>query len=167
MPTTAAPAADTLRFADQLERAYRGGPWHGPGLAEILAGVDAATAHRHPIPGAHSIAELVGHVAFWIDQARLRAEGTPSRNLADGDDWRPFPGASEEERWQAALAALERAHTGLHATVAALGDDGALDREVAGSDPTLRGMLLGILQHTAYHAGQITLLRKAAAESAR
>jgi uncharacterized damage-inducible protein DinB len=33
---------------------------------------------------------------------------------------------------------------------------------VAGSDPTLRGLLLGLLQHNAYHTGQIVVLAKAA-----
>ena len=31
----------------------------------------------------------------------------------------------------------------------------------AGSDPTLRGLLLGLLQHNAYPAGQLVLLAKA------
>jgi len=42
-------------------------------------------------------------------------------------------------------------------------DDTRLDDAVDGSDPTLRGMLIGLLQHNAYHAGQISLARKVAA----
>jgi hypothetical protein len=38
---------------------------------------------------------------------------------------------------------------------------------VAGSDPTVRGLLVGILQHNAYHGGQIVLLRKAGAAEGR
>ncbi|HXT21154.1 MAG TPA: hypothetical protein VN923_10415, partial [Thermoanaerobaculia bacterium] len=49
---------ETARLADQLERAFRGGAWHGPSLSEVLDGVDAATAARRAFPDAHTIAEL-------------------------------------------------------------------------------------------------------------
>ncbi|HSS50781.1 MAG TPA: hypothetical protein VLX28_17720 [Thermoanaerobaculia bacterium] len=31
-------------LADRLERAFRGGAWHGPAVAGALAGVEEATA---------------------------------------------------------------------------------------------------------------------------
>ena len=62
------------------------------------------------------------------------------------------------------LAQLEESHCRLRAHLLAL-DAASFDRRVAGSDPTLRGMLLGLLQHNAYHAGQIVLLAKAARSS--
>ena len=59
----------------------------------------------------------------------------------------------------AELAALEAAHRALHQRILDL-DDVHLDEPVVGSDPTVRGMLFGVLQHNAYHAGQIALLCK-------
>jgi len=78
----------------------------------------------------------------------------------------PRGGADTDAAWRATLANLEGAHRRLHAALLALDDD-ALDGAVAGSDPTVRGQLLGILQHNAYHAGQIALLKKAEAGGAR
>ena len=52
----------STRLADQLERSFRGGAWHGPALMEVLAGVDAAVARWHPEPASHSIADIVGHL---------------------------------------------------------------------------------------------------------
>ena len=106
------------------------------------------------LPGAHTAAEIVFHVAYWFDGVRRRLEGAD----AAGDDW-PAVGSSPD--WQELQRELERRHRALHAAVAAL-DDARLDDPVEGSDPTVRGMLLGLLQHNAYHAGQLALLAKAA-----
>lgn len=155
---------ETTRLADQLERAFRGGAWHGPSLAEALDGVDAALAASRPPGDAHSIAELTGHVAFWIDAARRRMEGENVTDVPPDVDFPP--GAPSEEAWRATLAQLDQAHRRLHTALLALEDE-RLDDAVAGSDPTVRGQLLGILQHNAYHAGQIVILKKTRAGGAR
>ena len=155
---------ETTRLADQLERAFRGGAWHGPSLDEALDGVDAATASRR-FGDAHTIAEITGHVAFWIDAAHRRMHGENVTNVPPEVDF-PQGGADSDDAWRATLANLEAAHRRLHAALLALDDD-QLDGAVAGSDPTVRGQLLGILQHNAYHAGQIAVLKKAGAGSPR
>ena len=155
---------ETTRLADQLERAFRGGAWHGPSLDEALDGVDAATASRR-LGDAHTIAEITGHVAFWIDAARRRMDGEAVTNVPPEVDF-PRGGADSDDAWRATLANLESAHRRLHTALLALDDD-RLDGAVAGSDPTVRGQLLGILQHNAYHAGQIAVLKKAGAGSPR
>ena len=146
-------------FADQLERAFRGGAWHGPAVSEALAGVDAAAAAAHAVPGAHSIWEIVHHLTVWNEVPRRRLGGERIENLPADADWPPVADTSEAA-WRAALAALEEAHAALYARVLDLADD-QLDDPVVGSDPTVRGMLLGVLQHNGYHAGQIVILRRA------
>jgi len=42
-----------------VKRAFDGPMWHGPALAELVAGVSSEEAAAHPVPGAHSIWELV------------------------------------------------------------------------------------------------------------
>ncbi len=155
MTTATDPQAS--RIADQLERSFRGGAWHGPSLTEALEGIDGRRARLRPIPGAHTVFELVGHVAFWLGGCLDRLE----KNV-DADahaDWQIADDGSEAA-WRTALAALESAHRKLHAAVLAL-PDARLDDPVPGSDPNVRGMLLGLLQHNAYHAGQIALLARA------
>jgi uncharacterized damage-inducible protein DinB len=153
------PRLETARLADQLERSFRGGAWHGPAVAEALEGVDAATAARRPLPAGHSIAEIVGHLTYWLHAAVVRLSGEREEEVLGAADWPPA--TAHDEAWSAARAALEAAHRDLHAAVLAL-DDARLDDPVAGSDPTVRGMLLGLLQHNAYHVGQLVLLAKAA-----
>lgn len=170
--TAPSPAATTesARIADQLERAHRGGAWHGPSFSEAVAGLDAATAASRPIPDAHSAWEIVTHVSSWLEICHHRVEGEADSDITPARDWPDAPsGASTEDAhaadaaeasWQAALATLEDRFSRLHAAVSRL-DDARLDAPVAGSDPTVRGLLLGILQHHAYHGGQIVMLRKA------
>lgn len=157
--TSTARQVETARIADQLERAFRGGAWHGPALAQALAGVDAAAARRRPLAGAHTIWEIARHAAVWIDVARRRIAGEADAESPTEHDWAAATDLSEGA-WRETLAALERAHDELHATVLGL-EDARLDDPVAGSDPTVRGLLLGVLQHNVYHAGQIVILKKA------
>jgi uncharacterized damage-inducible protein DinB len=157
------PKVESTRLADQLERSFRGGAWHGPSIEESLAGLSAAATARRTTAGAHTIAEIVAHLAFWLEHAWRRIDGAGDEGLSEGDDW-PQSGEGEAG-WRALLARLDAAHRRLHAQVEAL-DDAALDGPVAGSDPTVRGLLHGILQHNAYHGGQIVLLAKAAEDGA-
>src|SRR5262245_45088486 len=145
-------------LADQLERAFRGGAWHGPAVAETLSGVDETAAAARPILGAHSIWEIVHHLTVWNDVPRRRLDGERLQNLPAERDWPPVADTSAAA-WQAALAALEDTHEALRERVLELAD-GQLDDPVAGSDSSVRGMILGVLQHNAYHAGQIALLRQ-------
>lgn len=153
------PTTESARLADQLERSFRGGAWHGPSVTEALDGVRVEEAARRPIPAAHTIAEIVGHLATWIDVARCRIACEPVDRVTPERDF-PAGGADSEEAWQATLGDLDEAHRKLHEVVAGLDDEG-LDTPVSGSDPTVRGLVLGVLQHNTYHAGQIALLRKA------
>jgi|SRR6185295_4256554 len=146
-------------LADQLERAFRGGAWHGPAVAETLADVDETAAAKRPLPGAHSIWEIVHHLTVWNDVPRRRLDGERLQNLPAERDWPPVEDVSAGA-WHAALAALEEAHAALHDRVLDL-DDSQLDDAVIGSDSTVRGTLFGVLQHNAYHAGQIVTLHKA------
>ena len=63
------------RILDQLKRAFEGHAWHGPSLKELLNGVTAQQAHARPLANAHSIWELVQHIAVWEDVGRRRLGG--------------------------------------------------------------------------------------------
>lgn len=162
--TTTTTAIESVRLADQLERSFRGGAWHGPSLAEAIAGIEPEVASQRPSPNAHTILELVAHVAYWLAESRRRLPGADSSVPAAGEDWAPSRG-NPADAWRAAVAELEDAHRRLHAAVLAL-DDESLDAATTGSDSTVRGTLLGLLQHNAYHGGQIALLRKLAGSGA-
>jgi uncharacterized damage-inducible protein DinB len=144
------------RLADQLERSFHGGAWHGPATLEALTGIDAAAADRRPDGSPHSIVELVRHIAFWLNAAHVRIAS--GRDVAPEDDW-PTEAPLTDEAWTQTVVELERAYTKLHAALLDLDDD-RLNDAVPGSDPTVRGLVLGTLQHNAYHTGQIVQMAR-------
>jgi uncharacterized damage-inducible protein DinB len=151
-------AGESALIADQLGRAFNGSAWHGPALLELLKDVDAANAAARPLPDAHTIWELVLHIAVWDDAGIRRL---------DGEKWQPtgvanFPVMPEptEAAWKKAIAETKRSHERLVKIVAALPDSRLRDR-VPGKRYNFSHMLHGIAQHELYHAGQIAILKKA------
>lgn len=144
-------------FIDRLRRAFEGEAWHGPALLEILAGVDAATAAARPIPAAHTIWELVLHVAGWERVVAGRLKG---QALTLGDE-ENFPRIREtsEASWQQAIQTLRATHEDLIKAVSALSEERLGDR-VPGKDYDVRFMLAGAIEHAAYHGGQMALLKR-------
>ncbi|HXE91342.1 MAG TPA: DinB family protein [Terriglobales bacterium] len=149
---------ETIRIADQLQRSYAGGAWHGPSLRQVLAGVDARRAAAHPVPHAHSIWELVLHVTTWNRAVLRRVEGRSVRVSAAEN----FPKVTDTSAaaWKRAQQALADAHRALHRAVRRI-PDSRLGRKVPGKPQTVYFMLHGLVQHNIYHAGQMALLKKA------
>jgi uncharacterized damage-inducible protein DinB len=150
------------RLADQIRRAFEGDAWHGDSLLEILSGVGAKAAAAHPIPDAHSIWELVLHIAAWDDIAVRRSQGTAVQPT-DEQNFPPVKDTSESA-WQQTLDAVKRTHADLVKTVAAF-PDSRLGEQVPGKTEDYYNfyyLFSGIVQHELYHAGQIALLKKAA-----
>jgi uncharacterized damage-inducible protein DinB len=149
---------EVASFVDQLKRGYEGDAWHGPALKELLTDVSAAEATARPIPGAHSVWEIVLHIAAWSNLFGRRLEGHPMDVPAEGD-WPPVE-ETGEDAWAQALAKLDQAQQGLVRITSAL-PDSRLRETVVGKDYSIGFMLHGIIQHNVYHTGQIALLKKA------
>jgi uncharacterized damage-inducible protein DinB len=147
------------RILDQVQRAWDGNAWHGPPLRALLVDVSAAQAHARPIAAAHTIAEIVLHLAYWKDAVRRRLAGETVLPT-EPEQW-PAVGEPSGAAWRAALALLEARHRALVEAVARL-DDGRLADPVGGKDYDVYVLLHGAIQHDLYHAGQVALLKKAA-----
>ena len=148
------------RIAAQLRWAFDGEAWHGDSLFEILEGVTAAQAAARPIARAHTIWELVLHIAAW-DDAVLRRLGGVAMELSDAENFPAVTDASEAA-WRKALAQVRRDHEKLVAAVTSLPDSrlGDVVPGKEGAHYTFYYMLHGVVQHELYHAGQIALLKK-------
>jgi uncharacterized damage-inducible protein DinB len=150
------------RIIDQFRRAFDGQAWHGPSLLAILNGVTAEQAAAHPIPGAHSIWELVLHIGAWEDACRRRLEGDRAR-LTDEEDWQ-LPSDSSETAWEQTRQDVTAAHNRLLASLSSI-DETRLDQPIIEDAATpfssVYVTLHGGVQHTLYHAGQIAILKKA------
>ena len=159
------------RLAAELEHAVRGTPWHGSSLVTLLEGSTPDEAFAHPIPGAHSIWEIVLHLTAWTHEATHRLQGGEPFEPAQGD-WPATPHAPSAAQWTAAQTRLITAHEVLLATITRL-DPAELDAPpIQGRNAALgtgvkhRVLVHGLAQHHAYHGGQIALLRRAQVEPA-
>ena len=158
-PKTATPGKnDCERLAEQIAKAIHGEAWHGPSWHDNLAGLMRDDALRRPIPGGHSIGEVVLHMTTWNDVVRRRMEGeTP--NVTDALDW-PKVTLKDDSAWHAAVARLFEGGDALVATVAAFPVT-KLHQKRPNVDGTWYDLILGQLQHILYHAGQVGLMKKA------
>jgi len=156
---------ETTRIIDQLRRAYDGDAWYGPSVRAALEGVDARMATARPFPSAHTICELVLHLTSWTREITRRLRDDVARDPELGD-W-PVAPALDEAEWSRLLSALDSANAELVDAVAAMRDDRLMDvigdsRDRAlGSGVSRYVTLHGLVQHHVYHAGQISLLKKA------
>jgi uncharacterized damage-inducible protein DinB len=149
---------ETHRLNLQLKLAHQGSAWHGPSLRELLDGVTAEQAAARPLPDAHSIWELVNHIAAWERIVMRRLQGEV---ISDVPDEINFPPVAEpgEAAWQAALAQLAETNRELREAIKQI-DDAKLEELTPGKQHPLYIELYGALQHDLYHAGQIALLKK-------
>lgn len=144
---------------NELKEIHGGNAWHGPSLRESLAGLTAEQAAAKPIANAHSIWEIVSHVAGWEEVFRRRLEGEGQATSPEAGD---FPSVKEprEEAWAQALNYLESQHEKLLSVISGLSDE-KLATNIVGREYSFRFLLRAIVRHHVYHAGQVALLRKA------
>ena len=158
-------ASELDRILDQLQRAFDGDAWYGSSLAAALEGVTARQAAQRPIAAGHTIAEIVRHVTSWTREISRRLRSGIARDPEDGD-W-PEAVVTNEDEWTTLLDAMDAAQLELIGEIGKLKDadlDGIIgdvrDRAL-GSGVSRYVTLHGLVQHHVYHAGQISLLRKA------
>jgi len=146
------------RIQNQLQRAFEGDAWHGPSLHELLSGVDAATAAARPIPSAHSIWELVLHIAAWDKAVSDRLGG--GRGAVAAEENFPAVNDSSDASWQRAIETMKQNHDELIEAVGRV-EESRLDTPIVEGMSSVYVHLHGAVQHDLYHAGQIAILKKA------
>ena len=144
------------RIGDQLRRLYEGPSWLGPSLKELLSDVDEERARQRTIPDAHTIWELVLHITAWLRISRERLSATHNRDVDAAEDWPRMSGF-----WRDALSSLERETHALEQAIFAFPEERLQERAPAREAQSFYVLLHGVIQHSAYHAGQIALLKKA------
>ena len=140
-------------------------PWHGSSITDVLAGIDADQASRRPIANGHTIWELLLHMTVWTREVASRVRGASPKSPPK--DWPEPPLRAGAGGWQSAQDDFAAAQQDLEEAVAAAGAEGMMrwigdQRDPAlGAGLTVGSVVRGIMQHHAYHEGQIALLKKA------
>src|SRR4029077_6686936 len=136
--------SEISRILDQMDRAIDGEAWHGPALNQLLEGITAEQASMHPVRGAHSIWEIVNHLAAWNRIVHRRFAGTPV-DVTPEMDLPPVGGVGGGE-WAGALEKLRENRAKFRAAVAQVRDEELLTPP-AGTEWSRYATLHGVVQH--------------------
>ena len=151
-------ASEVERIQEQLRRAFEADAWHGPSVLQLLADINAADATARPITNAHSIWELVLHIAAGDRAVANRLAG--GRGEVTDDENFPTITETSEDAWQAALQTLKAAYRELHDAIGVV-EEAWLDGPIGEGMSSVYIQLHGVIQHDLYHAGQIAILKRA------
>jgi uncharacterized damage-inducible protein DinB len=142
----------TQQIADAYRAATLKDAWYGPSLAELLLQTSPELATVSPLPGAHSISQLLQHLLLWNERVRSTSDANPLPRWQAEKEWAepPIPWNELLARWNQSRDLLEERLRSFP-----LED---LSRQVPGRGYPYETMLEGIVQHTIWHAGQIAML---------
>ena len=148
-----------------LDEGFNKRAWHGPNLLGALRGLSVRELLFRPQRRGHNIWELAVHCAYWKYAVRNQLlEGKRNSFPLPGSNFFPRNAPLALAAWKRDLALLRREHATLRAAVLSI-DVKALDRQIKNSKHTVRRTVLGVAAHDIYHAGQIGLLKRLAAQS--
>ncbi|HWF48817.1 MAG TPA: DinB family protein [Bryobacteraceae bacterium] len=155
MTATQAEVTETRRIANELRLLHDGTSWLGPSLKDLLGDVDEARARSRPLADAHTIWELVLHMAAWLRIARERLSATGIRDASEAENWPAMQGS-----WDDAKALLAAETTALEQAILRFPEERLDERAPANQPQTFYVLLHGVIQHSAYHAGQIAIVKR-------
>jgi uncharacterized damage-inducible protein DinB len=144
--------SQTKQIADSYRAATVKGAWYGPSLAELLAGIAPELATTPPMPGAHSISELLQHLLLWNERIRNTSDSHPMPRWEADKEWAEpqIPWNELATRWNLSRDLLEEKMRSFPI------ED--LAKQVPGRSYPYETMLNGIVQHAIYHSGQIAMV---------
>ena len=153
-----------INLVDELQKAYNGDAWHGNNTVTLLLNADPSKVFTHPIPGAHSIAELVLHLTAWTEEVVERLNGAKAKEPIRGD-W-PTPVEQSISEWELIINDFKKANEKLVTIVSDFSPEAWAAEVIDERNPALgtgvdySQLLNGLIQHHAYHSGQMALLSK-------
>ena len=143
---------ETKQIADAYRAVTLKGAWYGPTLGELIAKTSPEEATKPPVPGAHSISELLQHLLLWNERVRNASDRTPMPKWDAEKEWAepPIPWSELVARWDKSRDLLEERIRNFPV------ED--LGKQVPGRDYPYATLFPGIVQHTIYHSGQIAMV---------
>jgi uncharacterized damage-inducible protein DinB len=142
----------TQQIADSYRAATVKAAWYGPSLAELLAQISPELATTAPVPGSHSISELLQHLLLWNERVRNTSDSNSLPRWQPEKEWAepPIPWNELVSRWSLSRELLEEKIRNFPI------ED--LAKQVPGRDYPYETMLHGIVEHAIYHSGQIAMV---------
>jgi uncharacterized damage-inducible protein DinB len=144
------------RIVKLFEDLQHGDCWVGTNFKETLHGVDAAAAAKTITAGGNSVWLLTAHIIYW--------RSTVVNRLTGSDNPPPFkdfllPPILDDTHWKQTLHDFEAAYHTLRTALHSIKEE-QLDKPSPKEGQTFYQLIMGCLQHDAYHMGQLVLLKK-------
>jgi len=151
---------ETDRIVEQMRRAHVGDSWTDVSLVSLLDGLTSERAAAKPIPGAHSIWEIVLHLITTQTYIVDLVLGSV-RPFRPGDEWPPVDEVTEDA-WGETVERFRAGEAEVRRVVSDEMSDERLDAPLQEKGTSAYNNLHGYIQHAFYHGGQIGLLKKLA-----
>lgn len=139
-----------------FEALQHGDCWIGLNFKEALQDVNAAKAAKKLSADSNSIWMLVSHLIYWRTSVVNRLGG--SVNPPPFSDFL-LPDELNEENWKQTLLDFEAVYHSLRSAILHFNED-FLHYPSPRPEQTYYDLMMGCLQHDAYHLGQIVLVKK-------
>jgi uncharacterized damage-inducible protein DinB len=146
--------AEIENLRSLFQKTFNDNPWHGPSLREVLEGISNVNALNR-IEQTHSIIELVGHMTAWRTFVIKILEGGEDYKVEDDKN---FPLTKD---WAQAVNELYASQDKLMELLKTFPPSRLSDLVAQGYPYTFYTLLHGLIHHDVYHAGQISLIKKA------
>lgn len=153
--------SQTARISKLFQAVYEGHPWIAVNLSDTLKNISAEQAAKKVSPQWNSIWQIVNHLTCWrlnmVQRMQLQEVNVPGNY--DTNYFDPVEDTSPAA-WKRSLEQLADSQRQWLAYLGKM-KDSDLDRVHKESGMSYYDFVHGILQHDAYHLGQIMLLAKA------
>jgi uncharacterized damage-inducible protein DinB len=147
---------ETKRITELFEEIYNGDPWIGESLMGTLENISVETAAKKIGPW-NSIWEIVNHIISWRENVLQRVQGSVINSPAD-NYFTPVSDQSEKA-WQNTLQDLKNSQEKWIGFLPEM-NEADLEKIYPNNNASYYNNIHGIIQHDAYHLGQIVLLAK-------
>jgi uncharacterized damage-inducible protein DinB len=148
---------ETQRIKSLFENLYDGNPWLDVTLIGTLSEISAEKAAKKPAGGGNSIWEIADHIISWRENVLQRINGQTM--ITPDDNYFTPVSDTSENAWQQTLKNLATSQQKWMEFL-----QGFSDPELSGIYPpnghTHYEHIHGIIQHDAYHLGQVVLIAK-------
>lgn len=148
---------ESIRISKLFSDLYNGSPWIDVTLLGTLRNISAEKARARISPERNSIWQILNHIISWRNTVLKRVQGEVITSPAD-NYFKPVADTSEKA-WLQALNDLEETELRWIDFLKKF-DESQFERIYPNNKLTFYEHIQGILQHDAYHLGQIVLLSK-------
>ena len=144
------------RIVKQFEMLQHGDSWVDNNFKTAFHGIDAAGAAKILMPDTNSVWKLTAHIIYWRTTVVNRLTGS-----SNPPPFRDFllPDELNELNWKQTLHDFEAAYHTLRTALHNIKDE-QLEKPSPKPGQSFYDLIIGCLQHDAYHLGQIIMLKK-------